>query len=156
MAAFATSSSDVTVKSLKAKYQIKDTKIKSLRDMQLFTFSYLVYSDALPYAEKMEPFATTEEVKGLKVTADTFNELLPKRRTQLNNSVLSTQNLAETIDNIDKLLIDTIDVLIKPMEFKETDFFNSFKNSRDIVEASYRKNKKPDETTKKAENPDVK
>jgi hypothetical protein len=132
LAAYATSSTDESAKPLKTKYQIKDTVIKRLRDMQLFAFSYQIYSDALPYVDKLEPFATAEEVKGLKAKADIFNGLLPKRRTQLNNSIRSTQNLAKTIDDIDKLLIDTIDVLIKPWEFKETDFYNSYKSSREI------------------------
>jgi len=156
LAAFGTSSTDASAKLFKAKYQIKDTVIKRLRDMQLFSFAYQVYSDALPYADKLEPFATSDEVNGLKLKANIFNELLPKRRSQLNASVLSTQNLAETIDSIDELLINTIDVLIKPMEFKDVDLFSSFKNARGLVDAPHRKNKKPEVPSKESTNTEVK
>ena len=145
LAAYATASGDPELKSLKVKYQLTDTGIKKLRDMKLFSLAYTVYGDALPYAALLEPFATADEVEELKEQADNFNELLPQKRTQQSKSVLSTKNLEEAIDQIDLLLSDTIDVLVKPWEFKEPDFFNAYKNARTIVDAASRKTKKPEE-----------
>jgi len=71
--------------------------------------------------------------------------LLPQKRTQQSKSVLSTQNLEDAIDRIDLLLVDTIDVLVKPWESKEHDFFMAFRNARIIVDAASRKTKKPEE-----------
>jgi len=80
--------------------------------------------------------------------ADNFNTLLPQKRTQLSKSSLSTQNLEDAIAQIDLLLSDTIDVLVKPWEYKEPDFFKAYTNARVIVDAaSRRKSVSAEETT---------
>lgn len=145
LAAYATSSTDAALKILKEKYQVKDSEIRKKRDMQLFSYAYTLYSDASPYATLLEPFATAAEVNQLKDKADNFNALLPQKRTQVSKSSLSTQNLEEAIAQIDLLLNDTIDILVKPWETKEPDFFKAYKNARAIVDSASRKAKKTDE-----------
>ena len=145
LAAYATVSTDPVIKPLKDKFMISDSEIKRQRDMQLFSFAYTVYGDAIPYSALLEPFASADEVTQLKGLADNFNSLLPQKRTQQSKSSLSTQNLDEAISQIELLLNDTIDILVKPWEFKEPDFFKAFKNARTIVDAASRKTKKPDE-----------
>lgn len=148
LAALGTVSNDPKVRILKEKYQIADSIVKTMRDMPLFTYAYAVYGDALPYASLLEPFATVPEVTELKDLADNFNALLPQKRTQLSKSSLSTQNLEDAIAQIDLLLSDTIDVLVKPWEYKEPDFFKAYTNARIIVDAaSRRKSVSAEETT---------
>lgn len=139
LAAHATVSADPAVKLLKAKYQVADTEVKKLRDMPLFTYASTVYADASPVAELLAPFAVGEDVTSLKTLADSFNALLPQKRTQQSKSSLSTQNLEEAIARIDVLLNDTIDVLVKPWEYLEPDFFRAYTNARIIVDAPSRK-----------------
>jgi phosphoribosylformylglycinamidine (FGAM) synthase-like amidotransferase family enzyme len=139
LAAFATVSSDPAISEFKGKYQFSDTHIKSQRDMQLFSMAYAVYGDAILYADKLEPFATAKDVAGLKDLADNFNQLLPQKRTQQSKSILSTKNLKDAVNQIDLLLNDTIDVLIRPWEFSSPDFFNAYRNSRMIIEFVSRK-----------------
>ena len=140
LAAYATVSTDQNVKKLKEKYQIADSEVKKLRDMPLFSYSYTVYGDAFPFATQLDPFASEGEVNELKELADNFNVLLPQKRTQLSKSSLSTQNLEDAIIQIDLLLKNTIDVLVKPWEYKEPDFFKAYTNARIIVDAASRKN----------------
>jgi hypothetical protein len=139
LAAFATVSTDPEVKKLKDKYQGADSEVKKMRDIPLFSYAYVVYGDALPIAAQLEPFALEAEVVELKDLADNFNSLLPQKRTQLTKSSVSTQNLEEAIARIDLLLADTIDVLVKPWEYKEPDFFKAYSNARIIVDAASRK-----------------
>ena len=139
LAAYATASADPNVKTLKGKYQIADSEVKRLRDMPLFTYAYMVFSDASPFATMLEPFATAAEVAELKTVADNFNTLLPQKRTQLSMSALSTQNLEDAIARIDALLNETIDVLVKPWEYKNPDFYRAYNNARIIVDAASRK-----------------
>ena len=146
-AAFATASEDPAIKIFKAKYQVADTEIRKLRDMPLFSYSYSLYDDAAPFASMFEPFATAEEVMQLKDKADNFNALLPQRRTQVNKRSIATSNLDDAITQIDDLLNDTIDVLVKPWETKEPDFFKAYKNARLIVDPASRKTKKDAEST---------
>ena len=113
--------------------------------MQLFTYAYTVYNDALPYASQMNPFATADDVAQLKVLADNFNNSLPQKRTQQSKSKLSTQNLEDVVAQIDLLLNDTIDVLVKPWENKEPNFYKAYQNARMLVDAASRKTK-TDET----------
>jgi len=146
LAAYGTVATDPAIKILKDKYKVNDSGIKKLRDMQLFTYAYTVYGDALPYATLLDPFATADEVAQLKVLADNYNSSLPQKRTQQSKSALSTQNLEDAVAQIDLLLNDTIDVLVKAWETKEPNFFKAYKNARMIVDAASRK-AKPDETT---------
>ncbi|HEY5592333.1 MAG TPA: hypothetical protein VIK55_15125, partial [Paludibacter sp.] len=145
LAAYATATSNPDLKTFKIKYQLSENQIRRMRDMQLFSFAYTVYGDALPYAALLGPYVEADEVAELKDLADNFNELLPQKRTQQSKSVLSTQNLEDAIGRIDLLLEDTIDVLIKPWESKEPDFFKAYKNARMIVDAASRKTKKIEE-----------
>lgn len=139
LAAHATVSVDPAVKLLKAKYQVADTEVKKLRDMPLFTYASTVFADASPLATLLAPFASAEDVTGLKTLADNFNALLPQKRTQLSKSSLSTKNLEDAIARIDVLLNDTIDVLVKPWEYISPDFFRAYTNARIIVDAASRK-----------------
>lgn len=139
LSAFATASIDPAVKVLKAKFQVKDTEIRKMRDMPLFSYSYSLYDVATLYAPMLDPFATVEDVTQLKEKADNFNALLPQRRTQISKSSLATASLEEAIAQIDNLLNDTIDILVKPWETKEPDFFKAYKNARIIVDAASRK-----------------
>jgi hypothetical protein len=141
LAAYATASTDPALKILKDKYQVTDTEIRKKRDMPLFSYAYSLYEDATPYAANLEPFSSAAEVAQLKELADNFNALLPQRRTQVSKSSLSTQNLEDAITQIDLLLNDTMDVLVKPWETKEPDFYKAYKNARVIVDSASRKTK---------------
>ena len=143
LAAYATASADPNVKTLKTKYQVADWEVKKMRDMPLFTYAYTVYGDAQPFSGMLEPFASAAEVEELKTLADNFNTLLPQKRTQQSKSALSTLNLEEAIARIDVLLNDTIDVLVKPWEYKNPDFFRAYTNARIIVDAASRKTTAP-------------
>ena len=145
VAAHATASEDPAVKLLKTKYQLADTDVTKLRDMPLITFANTVFTDASPLAELLAPFAAEEDVVGLKALADNFNGLLPQKRTQQSKSSLSTKNLEDAISRIDLLLNDTIDVLVKPWEFINPDFFGAYTNARIIVDAPSRKSTSPTE-----------
>lgn len=139
LAAYATASADPNVKKLKSKYQVANSEVKKMRDMPLFTYAYMVFGDAQPFANMLEPFASAAEVAELKTLADSFNALLPQKRTQLSISALSTKNLEEAIARIDLLLNDTLDVLVKPWEFKNPDFYRAYTNARVIVDAPSRR-----------------
>lgn len=139
LAAYGAASADPVVQLLKAKYQVSDNKVKRMRDMPLFAFASMAFTDASPLAAQLAPFAAEEDVAGLKTLADNFNALLPQKRTQLSKSSLSTQNLDDAIDRIDKLLKETIDVLVKPWEYSQPDFYRAYTNARIIVDAPSRK-----------------
>ena len=107
--------------------------------MPLFTYASMVFTDSSPLASMLEPFATADDVEGLKMLADNFNALLPQKRTQQSKSSLSTQNLEDAIARIDALLNETIDVLVKPWEYIHPDFYRAYNNARIIVDAASRK-----------------
>ena len=145
MAASATVSADPLFKSNRNKFLLTDSEITRQRDMQLFGLSYSIYSEAAPYAARLEPFATAEEVAKLKDFADNFNELIPRRQTQKSKSTLSTRNLEDAVLQIDLLLSDWIDVLVRPWEFNDPDFYKAYKNGRSIVNAASQKRKSASE-----------
>ena len=137
--AYLTTVEDPVIKLFKDKYQVKDNEIRKKREMQLFAYAYMLFDDLTPFITFLEPFTTADEIRELKDKADNFNALIPVKRTQVNKTALSTQNLEEAIDKINLLLNDTLDILVKPWKEKEPDFYNSYKNARIIVDAGFRK-----------------
>ena len=81
----------------------------------------------------------------VKVLADNFNKLLPQKSTQQSKTALLTNNIENAFARIDVLLNETIDVLVKPWEYIEPDFFRAYTNARIIVDAASRKNTPPTE-----------
>jgi len=144
LAAFATAKPDPELNTFRFKYKLTENQLQKKRDMQLFTLAYAIYGDALAHAASLEPFATADDVDALKGLADHFKAALPLKRAQLSKSVLSTRNLEEAVGQIDHLLGETIDILVRPWEFKEPDFYKAYRNARMIVDAGARKSKKPE------------
>ena len=145
LAAYGTNAEEPAAKILKEKYQLHDSEIKRKRDMQLVTFANVVYEDAVPHGEKLMPFVTVEEVTQLRTLIDNFYNSLPRKRASQTMSKLSTQNLEEAVARIDKLLNDVMDVLVKPWEKKNADFFKAYQNARIIVDSASRKSNKGDD-----------
>ena len=138
MVAFATNSKDTL---LKEKHRYSNSDIERMKDSDLFNTSYNVYGDALLIAKDLEPFATLDDVTGLKALADDFNNLLPQKRNQVDKRSVSTQNLEDAVNEISELLKDTMDPLMAPLEFTQPDFFKAYMNARIIVDPAYRKKK---------------
>lgn len=132
LCAFATLSTDPLIKSLVEKYKYTKSEIEHMKDMTLFSTSYVLYGDALTHVAKLVPYATPEDVEELKDLADDFNIYLPQKRTHIDLRSVATQNIKEAVDGIVGLLKETIDKLVVPWEFKEPDFYKAFKNSRKI------------------------
>lgn len=143
--AFSIVSADVKVKALGKKHDISKSDVTHFTETELFARAYVLYGDVLPYADKLLPHATADDVDGLKETADDFNIYLPKKRTQVGISMVATQNIEEAVEKIDLLLKETIDKLVKPWEFSASDFFKAFKNARVLEDPGYRKVKKDEE-----------
>jgi hypothetical protein len=147
--AYAVNATDPAEKLFKAKYKYADSTVEKFVDRILFAQAYLLYSDANPIAAKLVPFATQADVTSLKTLADDFHALLPKKREKVSVSAVSTSNLADTLDKIDELLEDTIDVLVEGLRFVEADFYNTYQNAKVIIDAPTYKKEKP-------ENPETK
>jgi hypothetical protein len=145
--AFSIVSTDVKVKALGKKHDIPKSDVTHFSETELFSRAYVLYSDVLPYADKLLPHATLTDVDNLKATADDFNVYLPKKRTQIGKTMVATQNIEEAVEKIDFLLKETIDKLVKPWEFSASDFFKAFKNARVLEDPGYRKVKKEEEET---------
>lgn len=151
MLAIATNSSDTL---LKMKFNFKKSDFPRMRDQDLYTTASNVYTNALPYTERVTPFATSEDIAQVKALADEFFALLPVNRTLTTQGATSTANLHDTIDSIMELITDTIDPLMKPTEFSHPDFYRDYRNARKLVDHGSRSSKSdketPDSTAQKA------
>lgn len=141
LVAYATASTDATVKLLINKYTLSDSDIKRLRDIQLYNKAIQVYDDAAPYASKLSPFASADDVTALKTNADNFNNSLPNKRNQQGKSTVSTKNLKEAIKAIETLCNETLDRLMAPWKFNKPNFYTAYKNARDIISTGGKKGK---------------
>lgn len=141
--AYSVNATDPAEKAFKAKYKYADSKVEKFVDLDLFAQAYVLYTDANPIAAKLAPFATAADVTSLKTLADDFHALLPKKREKVTVSSVSTSNLADTLEKIDVLLEDTIDVLIEGLRFVEVDFYKTYQNAKIIIDAPTHKKDKP-------------
>jgi hypothetical protein len=131
--AYGTNSKDPKEKLFKEKFRYTDTEIENMTEMEIFNNAYILYGDAFPIAAKLTPFVTVEEVEKLKQDADDYYLLLPQKRVQVSKSVTATRNLEADIFNAKKMIKDTIDPLMGPVEFLNPDFFRSYQIARHLV-----------------------
>lgn len=136
LAAFVVTSKDASLQGLVKKYEYSKSEVEHMRDITLFTNSYVLYGDATPHAAKLVPHATSADVEDLKKLADDFNIYLPKKRTQTSKSMVATQNIEEVLVKMDTLFRETMDILMDPWEFNDHDFYGSYKNARSLVNAA--------------------
>jgi len=149
MIAYATNEDNMQ---LKAKFSYSKGDFGQMRDQDIHTTASNIYDNALPYADKIGPFATAEDIATVKALADRFIALLPMHRTLTSKGATSTINLQGTIDSIMALITGTIDPLMKPMEFTQPTFYRDYMNARKIVNHGSRSSKDngdtPQATTK--------
>ena len=129
--AYATSAVDLKLKTL-ADYSETDLKRKS--DKILCDIGDLLMNQALPIKTELEKYAVDDDkldkIKSLLVQ---FKAAMPQKRGADNISKVSTGNIADVFKSQIKLLKEEIDVHMRPFEFTHPDFFNTYKNSRNIV-----------------------
>jgi hypothetical protein len=121
----------------KAEYSLSDLKKSS--DRILCDIAVLINSLAATFAVALPTyFVGPEELAQFDRLTNEFKSVLPLRRAAASVSKVSTSNINEVIHEIDALLKNKIDLLIKPFRFTQPDFYKAYKNSRTIVNYSGR------------------
>ncbi len=134
--AHATSTKMVELKT-KATYTVSD--LKTSPDPVLYDIGILLLTLAIKYkAELAKYFVGDAEFTGLENMLADFKLAIPQRRVATSISKVSTGNIGETFNEIDKLLKDEIDILIAPFQFIHADFYKEYKSARKIVNYSGR------------------
>lgn len=132
----ATSTKNAELKT-KANYSV--SKLKIVADSILFDIGTLLNGMALPLKTDLAKYFISEAefLKMERLLAE-FKLAIPKRRVSMNLSKVSTGNIDGVFKAQDKLLKDQIDALVQPFQFSHPDFFNAYKNARNIVDYSGR------------------
>ena len=124
---------------LKTKADYKPSDLKTSPDSVLFDIGSLLIGLALPLKTDLAKYFIGEaEFKKMERLLSEFKLAIPKRRVAINISKVSTGNIDGVFKAQDKLLKDQIDALVQPYQFSQPDFFNSYKNARNIVDYSGR------------------
>jgi len=136
LVAHATSTKMVELKT-KATYTASD--LKTAPDPVLYDIGILLLTLAFKYkADLVKYFVEDAEFTALENMLADFKLAIPQRRVATSVSKVSTGNIGETFNEIDKLLKTEIDVLMAPFQFNHADFYKEYKNARKIVNYSGR------------------
>lgn len=139
--AYATSVKNLDLKT-KAKYTATD--LKTSADPILYDIGVLLLGLATPIKTELAKYAIDEaDYTEMESLLNGFKLAIPRRRVAASASKMSTGNIGEVFIGTDKLLKDEIDVLMKPFQFSQPDFYNTYKNARSIVDYSGRGKAKP-------------
>lgn len=132
----ATSTQNAELKT-KANYPV--SKLKTVADSVLYDIGTLLIGMAQPLKTDLVKYfiSEVEFIKMERLLAE-FKLAIPKRRVSMNLSKVSTENINRAFKAQDKLLKEKIDAFIQPYQFSHPDFYNAYKNARNIVDYSGR------------------
>ncbi len=132
LTAYAATKNDVVLKT-KVNYTLSDLKKSS--DRILGDIAVMINGLATPVvAELQKYFVGPDEVKKFEGLTNEFKSAIPLKRVATNVTKVSTGNISEVYDDIDSFLKNKVDLLLKPFQFSQPDFFNAYKNARIIVD----------------------
>lgn len=124
---------------LKTKATYTPSELKTSPDPVLYDIGVLLLKLATQYKpELVKYFVGDAEFTALESMLAEFKEAIPQRRVATSIAKVSTGNIGETFNEIDKLLKEEIDVLMAPFQFIHVDFYKEYKNARKIVNYSGR------------------
>lgn len=119
---------------LKTKANYIPSELKTVADPVLADIGQLLKDLAVPFSKDLVKYFVGEaEFAEMDRLLAEFKSSIPKRRVAGNVSKVSTKNIGDVFDAMDKLLREEIDVLMLPFQFKEADFYNAYRNARGIV-----------------------
>lgn len=129
---------------LKTKADYSYSELRNSPDKVLFDIGTLLMGLAIPLKTGLAKFSLGEdEFKKMESSLPAFKNAIPQKRVASTVSKVSTLNIGDEFNAIDKLLKDEIDSLMLPFQFTHPDFYNAYKNARIIVDYSGRGKTKP-------------
>jgi len=140
--AYATSTKNLDL-TTKANYTHSD--LRNSGDRKLFDIGTLLLGLAKPLQTQLAKFSLGDnEFAKLESLLPEFKQAIPKKRVASTVSKVSTSNIGDQFDAIDKLLNDVIDKLMLPFQFTHPDFYNAYRNARIIVDYGTGRSKPPE------------
>jgi len=136
LAAMAAAKNDLVLRT-KVDYTLSDLKKSS--DRILCDIAVMINGLATPAAVDLQKyFVGPDELTKFDRLTNDFKSSIPLKRVASNVSKVSTGNITDVYHEIDSLLKNKVDLLLKPFQFTQPDFFNAYKNGRTIVNYSGR------------------
>ncbi len=136
LTAYAATQNDVVLQT-KVDYTFSDLKKSS--DRIVCDIAVMISGMAAPVvADLQKYFVGPEELAKFDRLVNDFKSAIPLKRAATNVSKVSTGNINDVYHEIDSLLKNKVDLLLKPFLFTQPDFFHAYKNGRTIVNYSGR------------------
>ncbi len=131
LSAMAAAGNDLVLQA-KVDYTLSDLKKSS--DQVLCDIAVMINGLAATAAADLQKyFVGPDELAKLDSLTNDFKTAIPLRRVASNVTKVSTSNINEVYHEIDSLLKNKVDLLLKPFRFTQPDFFNAYKNGRKLV-----------------------
>lgn len=134
-------------KELKTKASYNKSKLVQVSDSVLYDIGILLVNLASPLQTELSKyFVTPEKLADLNTLLADFHAAIPQRRVASSVSKVSTSKISELFDTLSKTLKEEIDTLMLLFEESESDFYNAYKNARNIVDYTGRGKANGEET----------
>lgn len=125
---------------LAAAVKLVKSDLERKRDTTFFNTCQMIYEKILPFVNDMGEYQlTTDELNKLKTATNGYGEVLQKPREAISKRKTTGETLDSVMSEIDKLLKDQIDPLVKTFEETNKDAVHTYKNARIIVDIGKRK-----------------
>lgn len=119
---------------LQAKAAYSNSDLSKTSDRILCDIAVLINSLAVVSVEVLPTyFVGQDELARFDKLTNEFKAVLPLRRAASSVSKVSTSNIGEVFHEIDALLRNKLDLLLKPFRFTQPDFYQAYKNARALV-----------------------
>jgi hypothetical protein len=128
-----------------AKVNFSRSVLLRMEDNALTTTAGEIAAVATASVAELTPYGiNANDVDELKAKTAAYEAIIAKPRVAIGEHRVATANLAQTFRQTDMLLTDNLDKLIVLFEKSNPDFYNNYRNARNIINTSTRK-RKPEE-----------
>ncbi len=119
---------------LQAKVEYTLSELKKSSDRILCDIAVQVNGLAAAAGAALQTwFVGPEELAQFDRLTNEFKSVLPLRRVATNVSKASTSDISEVFHEIDALLKNKMDLLLKPFKFTQPTFYKEYRNARALV-----------------------
>ncbi len=139
-----TYAADIGDKTLMEEMNLTESKIRRNRDDELIPLARMIHNRANANLDALKDYnINADKLSDLQTAIDNFTAAAPKPRTAVSNRKTTNINIAAKIRDTDKLLAK-FDKQIESLAEDHSDFVNTYRSTRIIVDPPTRARKKMD------------
>ena len=138
---------------LYAKSTITKSDMYKVHNTETLDIARGILKEVMNYVDKVNDYGLTEaDIQTLQNLINEYEPLMVAPRVVTSKTKQATANLVHLFAEADALLIYRLDKLMRLFKTSDTEFYELYFNSRNVINTSVRKRSKTEEETEEAKN----